>query len=70
MNNFVTPVSIIHNSGILLQLLRQTKEIDFSELQSLSGLDDLHFYMAIGHLITESKASFSNKNNSLQIRLT
>jgi hypothetical protein len=69
MNDIVTPVSIIHNSGILLQLLRKMEETYFSELQSLSGLDDLHFHMAIGHLITESKIAFAKESNGLRIRL-
>jgi len=69
MNNLVTPVSIIHSSGILLQLLRKMENPDFLELQSASGLDDLHFYMAVGHLITESKVALSNEKNKFRVHL-
>jgi hypothetical protein len=69
MDKLVTPVTIIHNSGILLQLLYKMKETDFSELQLVSGLDDPNFYMAVGYLAKETNILFIEGKNGISLRL-
>ena len=69
MNSPVTPVTLIHNTGILLQLLNRTKEIGFNELQSKAEMDDMNFYMAIGYLVKENKVILIPGESGMRINL-
>lgn len=69
MNNFITPVTVVHNSGILLQLLDMAIEMDFGELKSKTDMNDMNFYMAIGYLTKEHKVIFFEGKEDMRIRL-
>ncbi|MFH0896038.1 MAG: hypothetical protein V2A54_16515 [Bacteroidota bacterium] len=71
MNNELTPITIIHSSGILLKILlqSQSKEMNFRELQSESNLDNMCFHMSIGYLFNEGSIIFFEVEDDLRIRL-
>jgi len=43
--------------------------MDFKELQTLTGMDDISFYMTIGYLLKEGKIIFFNGENGMRIRI-
>ncbi len=69
MNSPFTPVKVVQSSFILMNILSQAKEMNFKELQSMSNLDDMCFFMAIGYLLNEGSAIFFNNGNNYRIKI-
>ncbi len=65
MNSKLTPIKVIHCSGILVELLNEKKEMNSAELQSFSNFDDKCFYMAIGYLMREGVILFFEQEHFL-----
>jgi len=69
MNNLISPVTIIQHSMVFQRYLIHSDEMDFKELQTLTGMDDISFYMTIGYLLKEGKIIFFNGENGMRIRI-
>lgn len=69
MDKFISPVTVIQSSGIILHILSMNIEMEFSELQLLSGLETENFFMSIGYLVKEDRVIFYHDGQMVKIRL-
>jgi hypothetical protein len=67
MNENLSLIMVINNSGIILSKLNSIKECGFYDLMILSGLDEMDFYLAVGYLLSEKKIIFVPNSKEILI---